>query len=289
MKNLLENWNKYLKTINEISPDWRTKKRDFDQETPFGHYGSLKHKQPTTNTQQEKNDKFVKYAAQQFDRIFHTNGFYSKKLSTPEQRKQFISDDNVQQALAGDIMHGLLHEMLLRYSYKEFIEKGFVQEQYDLWMNIMETIVYYLQNGVEGTNPKPFGNWILNRIQETLGKKLPDTIKSNELYEIFIKVFKNGTKDRPNLDQIEQIPQGLKSAFLRNIQKALPTGKSAKMVNPLQAFIEAISYLINDIDKGSNTKSFVFDEKGNDISDKVMNLYNVLQRYNKVLDKQYGI
>jgi len=289
MKNLLENWNKYLKTINEISPDWRTKKRDFDIETPFGHYGSLKNKQPTTNTQQEKNDKFIKYALQQFDRIFDTNGFYSKKLSTPEQRKQFISDDNVQQALAGDIMHGLLHEMLLRYSYKEFIEKGFIQEQYDLWMNIMETIVYYLQNGIEGTNPKPFGNWILNRIQETLGKKLPDTIKSNELYGIFIKVFKNGTKDRPNLDQIEQIPQGLKSAFLRNIQKALPTGKSAKIVNPLQAFIEAISYLINDIDKGSNTKSFVFDEKGNDISDKVMNLYNVLQRYNKVLNKQYGI
>ena len=88
MKNLLENWNKYLQNINEISPSWRTKERNFDEETPFGHYGALKDKQPASDKQQEKNDKFVKYAAQQFDRIFNTNGFYSKQLSTPEQRKE---------------------------------------------------------------------------------------------------------------------------------------------------------------------------------------------------------
>jgi hypothetical protein len=289
MKNLLENWNNYLQSINEISPSWREKPRNFDEETPFGHYGALKNKQPTSNAQQEKNDKFVKYAAEQFDRIFNTNGFYSKKLSTPEQRKEFIADSGVESALAGDIMHGLLHEMLLRYSYKEFIEKEMNLEKYDLWMNIMETIVYYLQNGEKGTNPVPFAKWIVNRIQETLGKKLPDTMKSDELYQMFIKIFKSGTRDRPNLDQIEQIPQGLRKAFLRNIQKALPAGKSANIVNPLEAFTEAISYLINDIHRGANTKSFVFDEKGNDISDKVLNFYNVLERYNKVLQREYGI
>jgi hypothetical protein len=282
---ILENWRKYANLV-EISPDWRAKDdANTDKITPFGHYGALKGKLPQGKQEEQVNDEFVQFAAQNFDRIFKTGGFYTKLTATLPGRRKLIADATItgkDKPYAGDIMHALLHEMILRFSYKQFLKKQANFELYDLWMNIMETIVYYLQNGYSGTNPKPFGNWIYNRIVETIGKdKVPDKIGSNDLYELFMQVFTKGTKDRPGLNQIEQIPEAMRTPFLRDIRKALP--RDNRTVNPVEAFTNAVKNLVINIHKGSNSKTFLVDETGKDISNQFLTFYNVLERKAKQL------
>ena len=276
--------------LNEVSPAWREDpSRRFDVEaTPVGHghYGALN---PDKKSPAEvegavnpaKEEEFKRFAIDQFDRIFETD-FYKKKLADEGGQFDFVADDTITRALSGDIMHGLLHEMLERYIFEVFKEKRMNQPEYDLWTNIMETIVYYLQNGVGGTNPNPFGRWITQRMSETID--LPETIDGDKLYNAFVKVFTSGTADRPGHNQIEEIPEKLRAPFLRNIQKAL---KKKGSVKPQEAFTQAVSFLINDIHKGGNAKTFLYDVEGNDISDQVMTFYNVLKRKVDQLKKKY--
>jgi hypothetical protein len=156
------------------------------------------------------------------------------------------------------------------------------QPEYDLWTNIMETIVYYLQNGLGGTNPKPFGRWITARMSETI--EMPQEVDGDELYKMFTKVFTTGTADRPGLNQIEEIPAKLREPFLRDIKKAL---LKKGIVKPQEAFTNAISFFINDIHKGGNAKTFLYDADGNDISNQVMTYYNVLKRKVEQMKKKY--
>ena len=209
--------------INQVSPAWRQDdSRRFDVEaTPagHGHYGALNPDKKTpkeveSSVDEKSEEAFKKYAVAEFDRIFKTD-FYSKKLADSKGQFDFVADDTITRAMSGDIMHGLLHEMLQKYIFEIFKEKKMDQPEYDLWTNIMETIVYYLQNGVKGANPKPFGRWITERLSETVG--LPQSLDGDELYKIFTKVFSTGTKDRPGHDQIEEIPEKLRAPFLRNI------------------------------------------------------------------------
>lgn len=283
---ILENWKKYTSNLVEISPDWRAKEdANTDKISPAGHYGALKGKIPQNKQEQQVNDEFVQFAAKNFDRIFNTDNYYTQLTSTLAGRRKLIADVTIKgkdKPLAGDIMHALLHEMILRFSYKQFLKKQGNLEQYDLWMNIMETIVYYLQNGYSGTNPKPFGNWIYNRIIETIGKdKLPEEIGSNDLYKLFVEVFTKGTKDRPNFNQIQQIPEAMRNPFLRDIRKALPADN--RMVNPVEAFTSAVKNLVINIHKGSNSRTFLVDENGKDISNQFLTFYNVLERKAKQL------
>ena len=268
-------------TLNQVSPAWREDpNRRFDVEatpTGHGHYGALNPdkkspKEVESSVDEAAEEEFKKYAISEFDRIFKTD-FYSKKLADAGGQFDFVADDTITRALSGDIMHGLLHEMLQKYIFEIFKEKRMDQPEYDLWTNIMETIVYYLQNGVKGTNPKPFGRWITERMSETLD--LPKSIDGDELYKLFMKVFTEGTSDRPGHNQIEEIPEKLRSPFLRNIQKAI---RKKGNVQPQEAFTQAVSFFINDINKGGNAMNFLYDADGNDISDQVMTFYNSLKR-----------
>lgn len=270
-----------LEQVDEISPAWREdSNRRFDVEaTPVGHghYGALNPEKRVPSEVEalvnpEIEEEFKRFAIASFDRIFKTD-FYKKKLADAGGQYDFIADDTVTQALSGDIMHGLLHEMLQKYIFEIFKEKRMNQPEYDLWTNIMETIVYYLQNGLGGTNPKPFGRWITQRMSETI--QLPEQLDGDELYNKFIQVFTKGTADRPGHNQIEEIPEKLRAPFLRSIQKAL---RKKGVIKPIVAFTEAITYFINDIHKGGNSKTFLYDANGNDISNEVMTFYNVLKR-----------
>lgn len=284
MKKLLENWRRYT-AINEVSPYWRAKGDvNLDNMTPFGNYGALKDKQPKNAQDQKVNDEFVKYAGAAFDRIFKTGGFYTKQMSTPEGIRDFVADPPIQQAFAGDVVHALLHEMFLRYSFHQFQVKKRDLEKYDIWMNIMETLVYFLQNGRKGTNPRPFAQWICDRMAETLGEQLPEQIPSNHLHSLFMKVFQSGTRDRPNHDQIEQIPEKVRLPFLRSIRKAV-SPKLNQPVNPLEAFTKGIDLFINDLDKGGNAQSFLVNQDNKDFSNEFAQLYNTLE----LKAKQLGI
>jgi hypothetical protein len=276
--------------LNEVSPAWREDpSRRFDVEaTPVdhGHYGALNpnkrnSQEVEASVNLEAEEEFKQYAINEFDRIFKTD-FYKNKLADAGGQFDFVADDTITRALSGDIMHGLLHEMLERYIFEVFKEKRMNQPEYDLWTNIMETIVYYLQNGVGGTNPKPFGRWITQRMSETT--ELPETVDGDKLYDMFTKIFTTGTADRPGHNQIEEIPEKLRTPFLRNIQKAL---KKKGSVKPQEAFTQAVTFLINDIHKGGNAKTFLYDVDGNDISDQVMTFYNVLKRKVDQLKKKY--
>lgn len=275
--------------LSQVSPAWRQDdSRRFDVEaTPagHGHYGALNPDKKTpkeveSSVDEKSEEAFKKYAVAEFDRIFKTD-FYSKKLADSKGQFDFVADDTITRAMSGDIMHGLLHEMLQKYIFEIFKEKKMDQPEYDLWTNIMETIVYYLQNGVKGANPKPFGRWITERLSETVG--LPQSLDGDELYKIFTKVFSTGTKDRPGHDQIEEIPEKLRAPFLRNIQKALMKKGEVK---PQEAFTQAITFFINDINKGGNAVNFLYDANGNDISDQVMAFYNSLKRKVNQLKKK---
>lgn len=284
MKTLLESWRRYT-TINEVSPYWRAKGDvNTDTITPFGNYGALKDKQPTSPQEQKVNDEFVKYAGQAFDRIFKTGGFYTKQMSTPEGIRDFVADPPIQQAFAGDVVHALLHEMFLRYSFHQFQVKKRDVEKYDIWMNIMETLVYFLQNGRKGTNPAPFGQWIYDRIVETIGKDLPKQMPSNELHDLFMKVFQTGTRDRPNHNQIEQMPEKVRRPFLRNIRRAI-SPKTSQLVNPLAAFTKGVELFVNDVATGGNAQSFLVNQDNKDFSNEFAQLYNTLE----LKAKQLGI
>ncbi len=278
--------------MNQVSPAWREEpSRRFDVEaTPVGHghYGALNpdKKKPgevEASVDERVEEEFKKYAISEFDRIFKTD-FYKKKLADAGGQFDFVADDTITRALSGDIMHGLLHEMLQMYIFEIFKEKRMNQPEYDLWTNIMETIVYYLQNGIRGTNPNPFGRWITERMTETMG--LPKSMAGDELYKAFLKVFSEGTSDRAGHNQLEEIPEKLRTPFLRNIQKALR--KKGEVV-PQQAFTKAIQYFINDIHKGGNAVNFLYDAEGNDISDQVMSYYNNLKRKVGQLKKKYSM
>lgn len=277
--------------MNQVSPAWREEPtRRFDVEaTPVGHghYGALNpdKKKPgevEAAVDERVEEEFKKYAISEFDRIFKTD-FYEKKLSDSGGQFDFVADDTITRALSGDIMHGLLHEMLQMYIFEIFKEKRMNQPEYDLWTNIMETIVYYLQNGIGGTNPNPFGRWITERMSETMD--LPKSMDGDELYKAFTKVFTTGTSDRPGHNQLEEIPEKLRAPFLRNIQKAL---RKKGDVTPLRAFTQAVQYFINDIHKGGNAVNFLYDVEGNDISDQVMTFYNNLKRKVGHLKKKYS-
>ena len=285
MKTLLENWRRYA-TINEVSPYWRAKGDvNTDTITPFGNYGALKDKQPTNPQEQKVNDEFVKYAGTAFDRIFKTGGFYTKQLSTPEGIRDFVADPPIQKAFAGDVVHGLLHEMFLRFSFHQFQVKKRDVEKYDIWMNIMETLVYFLQNGRSGTNPAPFGQWICDRIKETTGKDITQTtMPSNELHDLFMNVFQTGTRDRPKHNQIQQIPEKVRKPFLRSIRRAV-SPKSNQPVNPLAAFTKGIGFFINDVATGGNAQSFLVNQNNKDFSNEFAQLYNTLE----LKAKQLGI
>jgi hypothetical protein len=268
-------------SLNEVSPAWREDpNRRFDVEaTPVGHghYGALNpDKMNPSEVEGAVNEKaeaeFKQHAISEFDRIFKTD-FYKKKLADAGGQFDFVADNTITQALSGDIMHGLLHEMLQMYIFEIFKEKRMEQPEYDLWTNIMETIVYYLQNGLGGTNPKPFGRWITERMAETI--ELPKMIDGNKLYDLFVDVFSSGTRDRPGHNQIEEIPAKLRAPFLRDIQKALIKKGEVK---PQEAFTQAVAFFINDINKGGNATTFLYDVDGNDISDQVMTFYNSLKR-----------
>jgi len=276
-------------TLSQVSPAWREDpSRRFDVEaTPVGHghYGALnpdkkKAAEVEASVDAAAEEEFKKYAVAEFDRIFKTD-FYEKKLADSEGQFDFVADDTITRALSGDIMHGLLHEMLQKYIFEIFKEKRMEQPEYDLWTNIMETIVYYLQNGIKGTNPAPFGRWITERMSETTD--LPDAIDGDKLYRLFMKVFTSGTRDRAGHNQIEEIPEKLRTPFLRNIQKALV--KKGE-VNPRDAFINAITFFVNDIHKGGNANNFLYDADGNDISDQVMTFYSSLKRKVEQLKKR---
>jgi len=267
--------------VDEVSPAWREEpNRRFDVEaTPVGHghYGALnpdkrKPAEVESDVDVAAEEEFKRFAIAAFDRIFKTD-FYKKKLADAGGQYDFIADDTVTKALSGDIMHGLLHEMLQPYIFEIFKEKRMDQPEYDLWTNIMETIVYYLQNGIEGTNSKPFGRWIVERMSETID--LPSEIDGDKLYTLFTQVFTSGTADRPGHNQIEEMPVKLRQPFLRNIQKAL---RKKGVVKPIVAFTQAVSFFINDINKGGNAMNFLYDANGNDISNEVMTFYNVLKR-----------
>jgi hypothetical protein len=277
--------------MNQVSPAWREDPaRRFDVEaTPVGHghYGALNpdKKKPgevEASVDERAEEEFKKYAISEFDRIFKTD-FYEKKLADAGGQFDFAADDTITRALSGDIMHGLLHEMLQKYIFETFKEKRMNQPEYDLWTNIMETIVYYLQNGIRGTNPNPFGRWIIERMAETMD--IPKSMDGDELYKAFTKVFTEGTSDRVGHNQLEEIPEKLRTPFLRNIQKALR--KKGEVV-PLRAFTQAIQYFINDIHKGGNAVNFLYDAEGNDISDQVMSYYNNLKRKVNQLKKKYA-
>lgn len=276
--------------INEASPSWREDSaRRFDVEatpTGHGHYGALNpDKRSPSEVEASVNldaeEEFKKYAINEFDRIFKTD-FYKNRLADSGGQFDFIADDTVTRALSGDIMHGLLHEMLQRYIFEVFKDKRMNQPEYDLWTNIMETIVYYLQNGIGGTNPRPFGRWITQRMSETID--LPEEVDGDKLYQMFTKVFTKGTADRPGHNQIEEIPEKLRVPFLRDIQKAVLKKGTVK---PQEAFTQAVTFFINDIHKGGNAKTFLYDVEGNDISDEVMTFYNVLKRKVDQLKKKY--
>jgi hypothetical protein len=276
MKKLLENWRKF-NIINEVSPYWRSKGDiNTDTITPFGNYGSLQNKHPKTLQDTKINDEFVRYAGAAFDRIFKTDGFYTKQLSTPEGIEAFVADPPIQKAFAGDVVHALLHEMFLQYSFHQFQVKKRDLEKYDIWMNIMETLVYYLQNGRKGTNPRPFGEWIVDRMEETIGSKLPNQIQSNKLHDLFIKLFSSGTKDRPNHNQIAQIPETVRKPFMRNIRKAV-SPKSNQLVNPLEAFTKGIAFFINDVAVGGNAESFLVNQNNKNFSNEFAQFYNTLE------------
>lgn len=277
-------------SLNEVSPAWREDpSRRFDVEaTPVGHghYGALnpdkrKPAEVEASVNLAAEEEFKQFAINEFDRIFKTD-FYKNKLADAGGQFDFIADDTVTRALSGDIMHGLLHEMLQRYIFEIFKEKRMEQPEYDLWTNIMETIVYYLQNGVGGTNPRPFGRWITERMSETT--ELPSEVDGDELYKMFMQVFTKGTADRPGHNQIDEIPEKLRAPFLRDIQKAV---LKKGIVKPQEAFTQAVSFFINDIHKGGNAKTFLYDVEGNDISDQVMTFYNVLKRKVDQLQKKY--
>ena len=277
-------------TLSQVSPAWREDpERRFDVEaTPVGHghYGALNpdKKRPSeveAAVDEKVEEEFKKYAVSEFDRIFKTD-FYEKKLADSKGQFDFVADDTITRALSGDIMHGLLHEMLQKYIFEIFKEKRMEQPEYDLWTNVMETIVYYLQNGIKGTNPAPFGRWITERMSETI--ELPETISGDKLYGLFMKVFTSGTRDRAGHNQIEEMPEKLRKPFLRNIQKAL---KGKPEVKPREAFTQAVSYFVNDIHKGGNAVNFLYDVDGNDISDQVMTFYNSLKRKVGQLKKKY--
>lgn len=279
-----------VETLNEVSPAWREDpSRRFDVEaTPVGHghYGALNpQKQKPGEVEAAVNvkaeEEFKKFAINEFDRIFKTD-FYKNKLADAGGQFDFIADDTVTRALSGDIMHGLLHEMLQKYIFEIFKEKRMEQPEYDLWTNIMETIVYYLQNGIGGTNPRPFGRWITERMSETI--ELPAEVDGDKLYKMFTQVFTSGTADRPGHNQIEEIPEKLRAPFLRDIQKAVLKKGTVK---PQEAFTQAVTFFINDIHKGGNAKTFLYDAEGNDISDQVMSFYNVLKRKVDQLRKKY--
>lgn len=221
---------------------------------------------------QAKEEEFKRFAIEQFDRIFKTD-FYKKKLASEAGQFDFVADDTITKALSGDIMHGLLHEMLQAYIFEVFKEKRMRQPEYDLWTNVMETIVYYLQNGVQGTNPKPFGRWIAERMAETT--HLPEQIDGDILWSLFGQVFTKGTRDRKGHNQIAEIPEKLRAPFLRSIRKAL---HKKGMVRPQEAFTNGVAYFINDIHKGGNATNFLYDANGKDISNEVMSFYNVLKR-----------
>lgn len=276
--------------LNEVSPAWREDpSRRFDVEaTPVnhGHYGALNpDKRSPAEVEASVNldaeEEFKQYAINEFDRIFKTD-FYKNKLASAGGQFDFIADDTVTRALSGDIMHGLLHEMLQRYIFEIFKEKRMEQPEYDLWTNIMETIVYYLQNGLKGTNPRPFGRWITERMSETID--MPAEVDGDKLYDMFTQVFTSGTADRPGHNQIEEIPAKLREPFLRDIQKAL---RKKGAVKPVEVFAQAVGFFINDIHKGGNAKTFLYDADGNDISDQVMSFYNVLKRKVDQLKKKY--
>jgi hypothetical protein len=277
-------------TLRQISPAWREDpKRRFDVEaTPVGHghYGALnpdkrKPSEVEAAVDERVEEEFMKYAVSEFGRIFKTD-FYEKKLADSKGQFDFVADDTITRALSGDIMHGLLHEMIQKYIFEIFKEKRQDQPEYDIWANIMETIVYYLQNGVSGTNPAPFGRFIAERMSETID--LPESLPGDKLYSLFMNVFTSGTHDRPGHNQIEEIPAKLRKPFLRNIQKAL---KGKPNVKPREAFTQAISYFINDMHKGGNAVNFLYDADGNDISDQVMTFYNSLKRKVELLKKKY--
>ena len=229
---------------------------------------------------QAKEEEFKRFAIEQFDRIFKTD-FYKKKLSSEGGQFDFVADDTITKALSGDIMHGLLHEMLQAYIFEVFKEKRMRQPEYDLWTNVMETIVYYLQNGIQGTNPKPFGRWITERMSETTS--LPAQIDGDKLWALFGQVFTKGTRDRAGHNQIAEIPEKLRAPFLRSIRKAL---HKKGMVSPQEAFTNGVAHFVNDIHKGGNATNFLYDANGKDISNEVMSFYNVLKRKVEQLSKR---
>ena len=279
-----------IEALNEVSPAWREDSdRRFDVDaTPVGHghYGALnpdklKPSEVEGAIDERAEAEFKHHAISEFDRIFKTD-FYKQKLADAGGQFDFVADNTITRALSGDIMHGLLHEMMQMYIFEIFKEKRMEQPEYDLWTNIMETIVYYLQNGLGGTNPKPFGRWITERMAETT--ELPKVIDGDELYDLFLNVFTSGTRDRAGHNQIEEIPAKLRTPFLRDIQKAL---RKKGEVKPQEAFTQAVSFFINDIHKGGNAKTFLYDADGNDISDQVMSFYNSLKRKVEQLKKKY--
>jgi hypothetical protein len=119
-------------TLNQVSPSWREDPdRRFDVEatpTGHGHYGALNPdkkspKEVESSVDEAAEEEFKKYAISEFDRIFKTD-FYSKKLADAGGQFDFVADDTITRALSGDIMHGLLHEMLQKYIFEIFKEEA---------------------------------------------------------------------------------------------------------------------------------------------------------------------
>jgi hypothetical protein len=117
-------------TLSQVSPAWREDpNRRFDVEaTPVGHghYGALnpdkkKAAEVEASVDAAAEEEFKKYAVAEFDRIFKTD-FYEKKLADSEGQFDFVADDTITRALSGDIMHGLLHEMLQQMTLGSCVE-----------------------------------------------------------------------------------------------------------------------------------------------------------------------